>query len=89
MFCFVASFLRSSSPRKLHRQASVYQRPTFTKQHTVCGTPSDDEDENTDQELFPGQAAEYAHVEGMYLVFAFDTTHRETSAGVEDGKHCR
>ena len=39
---FVASFLRSSSPRKLQRQASIYQRPHITKQLTIVGTPPEE-----------------------------------------------
>ena len=50
---FVASFLRSSSPRKLQRlqrQASIYQRPHITKQVTIIGTPPDESLLETDED---------------------------------------
>jgi hypothetical protein len=61
---FVASFLRSSTPRKLQRQASVFQRPHLSKQKTVYGTPPDDDEdypeafpfsEDSDQPQSPGK----------------------------------
>ena len=39
---FLASLLRATSPRKLQRQASIFQRAHITKQLNVCGTPPDE-----------------------------------------------
>ena len=64
--CVLASYLRASSPRKLHRQASIYQRAHITKQQHVCGTPPEDTAPSSpwqpsDNESDPGRSP-YVHV---------------------------